>query len=204
VLEQLQRQSATLAGAAERIENASLVFREKNGEQVADILRDAAREISTVTTDTRRLTAELTPGELAGRGPAPGPTASGGRGASPAPAGDVPLDPRDPALFAPVAVPAAEPASQVERQALQQEIRDRLRLLQQPYLRLVETGAGVTQVEELVRACRDATNRGALRQAALSFNTAAQAIGNLLGVGGAGFPAAGRPDTRPSAAKPAG
>jgi len=38
----------------------------------------------------------------------------------------------------------------------------------------------VREVEGLIRSCRDAVNRGALREAAVSLNAAAELMGRLL------------------------
>jgi hypothetical protein len=84
------------------------------------------------------------------------------------------------ATFTPIPVPAEEPTAPEERAALEEAVRTQLRLLQAPYERLEQAGTDLRDVQRTVRACREAVNRGALREAALSLNAAAELIGRLL------------------------
>jgi hypothetical protein len=96
--------------------------------------------------------------------PQPGQGPPGGLGQS----GPPPLD-----------VPAAEPTDPQQREQLEAAVRNRLRLLQQPWTALDQHGVDLTRVEEFVLAARDAVNAGRLIEAAQATNQATDALWQL-------------------------
>jgi len=170
-LNDLHRQWGDLASAAQDVENASSALGDKSQAQVKELLERGADRLRKVSEAWRRA-AEVF-GET--------PPAEGGGAAARA------VSPR---AFDLIAVPAQEPATSKERAALEDTIRTRLRLLQAPYAQLLSTGGDLQELQETIRSCRDAVNRGALREAALAFNAAAALMGQMLAPAAEGQPAA--------------
>jgi len=234
VLDQLQRGLGLLASAAEDLENASVALREKNQDQVKEILHSGAQKLTKVSTDWRGLANELRGGPPPGGqgafagarrgqfgGPrafegaaGPGPRGRGSaavRPGAPSPRGpaapgtwdgstaatgnEAATGPLTPNVFAPIAVPSEEPTAPRDREALEERVRLRLRLLYWPYVRLIQDGVEMPEVQELVRSCRDAVNGGALRDAALSLNAAAEMMGRLLAAAEGEQPGGPAPDS---------
>ncbi|MBM3498976.1 MAG: hypothetical protein FJX74_09935 [Armatimonadetes bacterium] len=253
----MQRESGVLAGVLEDLENAGLALREKNQEQMREILSAASQKIAAIGKRRNELEGRLRPGQIAppgeepraawqgpgGRGPGgrrPGGESPGGPGPGPAvqwPGGfPIPglgsgagfdlkrisevlakaLDeargmPQDeyekqrdtfvqgllgrlmaavmgqPDLMVPppeggrpdvltglppLEVPAAEPTEPEARTQLETQVRDRLRLLQEPYAALERVGADVAPVAAELVLAREAVNGGRLTEAANATNTA--------------------------------
>jgi hypothetical protein len=218
-LNELQKQLAVLASAAEDFENASVAVREKNQDQVKEILHRGAQKLHQASAASSGLVQQLAEAQSGGgygspprfaqtwpRGPLvfgdpatpPTPERGGGRRArmsaqeaagfelnpldSPptGPDGEEVGDPLSPAVFEPIPVPAEEPSDPREREALEDRVRSQFGLLYWPYRQLMEDGVEMDQVQELVRSCRDALYGGALRDAAVSLNAAAELMRSLL------------------------
>lgn len=224
-LNQIRDQLALLASAAEDLEDASLAIREKNQDQVKEILHRGAERLRKVSDAWRKATNQLGRGQPSPPGGGPtwspwgpwgGPSATAsaaspqsgppGSWVLPAPPGGQATTDQGPsrpggepqfalaggaggeqtarpwslADYKPIPVPTDEPTAPGERAALEEAVRTQLRLLQAPYAQLVQSGADVREVREALRSCRDTVNRGALREAALSLNAAAELIGRLL------------------------
>jgi len=219
VLAGIQRQLDLLASAAEDLDNASVAMREKNQDQVKEILHRGAGKLAKVSEAWREVTQGLRaggpPSGWVGQAPVPWgqgggpmayagpagpqpspwrwPAAAPGRVWQPGPASPEAPSPDQGALdpdqgvesgpddvFAPVIVPDEEPTAAAERQGLEEEVRMRFRLLEAPYLQLREYGVEMPEVNELLQACREALSAGSLRDAALSFNAAAELMEQLL------------------------
>lgn len=80
----------------------------------------------------------------------------------------------------PLAVPAEEPSEPKARAGLESQVRERLRLLQEPYAVLAQVGANVAPVEAGIGVARDAVNGGRLLDAAKATNDVANMIWQLV------------------------
>ncbi|MGQ9731759.1 MAG: hypothetical protein ACUVX8_10860 [Candidatus Zipacnadales bacterium] len=154
----LTRELTALDAVAEDLNNASIALREKNHEQVREILRNGAQKLARVSEAWRGLTDQF----------AEEPVGSMGEATMAA------------EKLTPVVVPAEEPTNAAERAALEEQIRVQLRALREPYERLKAKGIESTEVEKLLRACREAVNTGALCSAAAHLNAASAVIEQLL------------------------
>jgi hypothetical protein len=80
----------------------------------------------------------------------------------------------------PIEAPAEEPTKPEERDRLESVVRDRLRLLQEPYTALGEAGVDMQDVGRLIQQARTAVNEGRLREAAQSANHASDLVCQLV------------------------
>ena len=81
----------------------------------------------------------------------------------------------------PLAVPTEEPQDPAARKELETQIRNRLRLLQEPCTVLAQVGADMTQVEAALSQARGAVNAGKLVDAANATNQTADMVWQLVG-----------------------
>ncbi|MBM3475460.1 MAG: hypothetical protein FJX75_19520 [Armatimonadetes bacterium] len=81
----------------------------------------------------------------------------------------------------PLQVPAEEPQDPAARRELETQIRNRLRLLQDPCAALAQVGADMRQVEAALSQARDAVNAGTLVEAAKATNQTADIVWQLTG-----------------------
>lgn len=267
----MERESDVLEAIMEDIENASVALRERNQEQVREILAGARNKVASITKQREKLQRELTVQQPSSPQVAPSqrPTASerpagqgptgrrGGRSATwgrtpaetsgqfpqPAPMpwmmpglglGGLPnfeavhdvlgqaLDearrmsdeeyerdregaiqrliwgllaavmnqgggfdfmtppPQGSAALPPLAVPSEEPRDNATRSELEEQIRNRLRLLQEPCSALEQIGVDLTQVQTGLAQARDAVNGGRLIEAARIVNQVADMVWQLV------------------------
>lgn len=164
-LSQLREQASTLASAAEDLANASIAMREKNQEQVREILQRSARKLGKVSEAWQEAINEKTTEPVLGVGHSAPPSSKPETTA---------------ALLAPIPIPPSEPTTAEERQVLEETVRGRLKLLQEPFRALENTQADVAQVRTLLQACREALSQGWLHSAAANLNAAMQIMQELL------------------------
>ncbi len=80
----------------------------------------------------------------------------------------------------PLELPAEEPTNPAERDKLREQVRERMRLLHEPYLMLTNAGVEMEQVEHLIRQAREAFTADKLVDAGKSVNHASDLIWPLM------------------------
>jgi hypothetical protein len=80
----------------------------------------------------------------------------------------------------PLELPAEEPTDPAERDTLREQVRERIRLLHEPYLMLTDAGVEMEQVEHLIRQSREAFTADKLIDAGKSVNHVSDLIWQLM------------------------
>ena len=93
-----------------------------------------------------------------------------------------PGDPPRPAGIGlpPLELPTEEPTDPAEREKLREQVRQRMRLLHEPYLMLTNAGVEMEQLEHLIRQAREAFTADRLVDAGKSVNHASDLIWPLM------------------------
>ena len=82
--------------------------------------------------------------------------------------------------FPPIEVPKEEPSEAEARDKLETAVRDRLRIIQEPYTKLADLGVDMTEVGRLIQQARQEVNEGKLTDAAKSTNHATDLVLRLV------------------------
>jgi len=80
----------------------------------------------------------------------------------------------------PLELPDEEPTGSAERDKLREQVRERLRLLHEPYLMLTNTGVEMEQVEHLIHQAREAFTADKLVDAGKSINHVSDLVWQLM------------------------
>jgi hypothetical protein len=86
---------------------------------------------------------------------------------------------RGPQGLPPIEVPTEEPTDPAARRQLEDQVRNRLRTVQEPCVLLTQVGADMAPIEAAVSQARDAVNAGRLMEAATATNQAADLVWKL-------------------------
>ncbi len=102
----------------------------------------------------------------------------------------------------PLKLPDEEPTNQAERDKLREQVRDRLRMLHEPYLMLTSAEVEMEQVEHLIRQAREAFTADTLVEAGKSLNEASERVWQLMRIHRAEIEAAMPEAKKPGPSEP--